>query len=156
MQGDNEKANLHALLSTPVKCVLSLAELLRIRPELWKEIASCLTEQGVETRSLNLGVRTIPQTSTESEEKEPIPVSKVGQYQPKDEGNTSLPTEIANVVSIAILDSGAGISIATKTIWEKWEKPSVRRTRMNLQLADGSLENPIGLLENVKVKSCGI
>ena len=28
--------------------------------------------------------------------------------------------------------------------------------RMNLQLADGSLESPIGLLEDVKVKSCGI
>ena len=27
---------------------------------------------------------------------------------------------------------------------------------MNLQLADGSLENPIGLLENVTMKSCGI
>ena len=27
---------------------------------------------------------------------------------------------------------------------------------MNLQLADGSLENPIGLLENVTVKYCGI
>ena len=27
---------------------------------------------------------------------------------------------------------------------------------MNLQLADGSLENPIGLLENVTIKSCGI
>ena len=27
---------------------------------------------------------------------------------------------------------------------------------MNLQLADGSLENPIGVLENVTVKSCGI
>ena len=31
-----------------------------------------------------------------------------------------------------------------------------RRTRMNLQLANGSLENPIGLLENVTIKSCGI
>ena len=58
--------------------------------------------------------------------------------------------------SIVILDSGAGISIATKTIWEKWGKPTVRQTRMNLQLADDSLENPIGLLENVTVKSCGI
>ena len=27
---------------------------------------------------------------------------------------------------------------------------------MSLQLADGSLERPIGLLENVVVKSCGI
>ena len=27
---------------------------------------------------------------------------------------------------------------------------------MNLQLADGSLENPIGLLENITITSCGI
>ena len=27
---------------------------------------------------------------------------------------------------------------------------------MNLQLADGSLGNPIGLLENITVTSCGI
>ena len=67
-----------------------------------------------------------------------------------------MPIEYEGVESIAILDSGANISIATKTIWEKWDKPTVRRTRMNLQLADGSLENPMGLLENVTVKSCGI
>ena len=32
----------------------------------------------------------------------------------------------------------------------------MRRTRMSLQLAHGSLEHPLGLLEDVKVKSCGI
>ena len=74
----------------------------------------------------------------------------------KDEGNTTLPVNYEGIESITILDSGAGISIATKTIWEKWGKPTVRTTRMNLQLADGSLENPIELLENVTVKSCGI
>ena len=57
---------------------------------------------------------------------------------------------------MAILDSGAGISIATKTIWEKWGKPTIRQTCMNLQLANDSLENPIGLLENVTVQSYGI
>ena len=60
------------------------------------------------------------------------------------------------IESIAILDSGAGISVATKSIWEKWGRPIVWSTRLNLQLADGSLENPIGLLENITVTSCGI
>ena len=32
----------------------------------------------------------------------------------------------------------------------------VKATCMNLHLANGSLENPIGLLENVIVRSCGI
>ena len=62
--------------------------------------------------------------------------------QTRDEGNTTLPIVYEGIKSIAILDSGAGISIATKSIWEKWGRPTVRRTRMNLQLADGSLENP--------------
>ena len=54
-------------------------------------------------------------------------------------------------------DSGVRISIATKSIWEKWGKVAVQSTHMNLQLATGSLENPIGVLENVTtVKSCGI
>ena len=64
--------------------------------------------------------------------------------------------EINEVVSTAILDSGAGVSIATKLMWEKWGKPAIRSTRMRLQLADGSLESPIGLLEKALVKSCGI
>lgn len=85
-----------------------------------------------------------------------MPLNKVGKYYEDDEGNTMLPMEVNKIVSIAILDSGAGVSIATKYIWEKWGKPVIRRTRMNLQLADGSLENPIGLLEQVIVKSCGI
>ena len=54
---------------------------------------------------------------------------------------TQLYLECEGIKTIVILDSGAGISIATKSIWEKWGKPTVRSTRMNLQLADGSLEN---------------
>ena len=38
----------------------------------------------------------------------------------------------------------------------KMGKPIVRSTRMNLQLADGRLENPIGILENVVLTTCGI
>ena len=48
------------------------------------------------------------------------------------------------------------MSIATKSIWEKWENLAIRRTIKNLQLAHGSLENPIGLLDHVLVKSYGI
>ena len=85
-----------------------------------------------------------------------VELNKVSGVQEKDEGNTTLPMNYKGIKSMAILDSGAGISIATKTIWEKWGKPMDRQTHMNLQLADGSLENPIGLLENITVKSCGI
>ena len=87
----------------------------------------------------------------------PVPINKVGQYCEDDQGNATLPMEINDVVSMAILDSGAGVSIATKLMWEKWGKPAIRSTQMHLQLvADGSLESPIGLLETALVKSCGI
>ena len=82
-------------------------------------------------------------------------MNKVTGLKVKDAKNTTLPVECEEIKTIAILDSGAGISIATKSIWEKWGKPTVRSTQMNLQLTDGSLENPIGLLENITVKSCG-
>ena len=58
--------------------------------------------------------------------------------------------------AIAILETGAGVSIATKSIWEKWGKRVVRKTRMQLQLADGKLARPLGILENVTLTSCGI
>ena len=57
---------------------------------------------------------------------------------------------------MAILDTGAGIGIATKAMWVKWGKKALRKTRMDLQLADGNLERPLGLLENVVIKTCGI
>ena len=61
-----------------------------------------------------------------------VELNKVSGIQEKDEGNTTLPVNYEGIESMAILDSGAGISIATKTIWEKWGKPTVRRTHMNL------------------------
>ena len=41
-------------------------------------------------------------------------------------------------------------------MWEKWGKPAIHSTRMKLQLADGYVEKPMGLLEKVVVTSCGI
>ena len=58
--------------------------------------------------------------------------------------------------SLAILDSGAGVAIATKELWDSWGNLALRKTRMKLQLADGFIESPIGLLEKVVVTSCRI
>ena len=55
-----------------------------------------------------------------------------------------------------ILDSGAGIAIATKRTWESWDRPSLRRTRITFQLADGYIEKPLVLLEKIIVTSCGV
>ena len=138
-------------MSAPIRCRMPLIELMKHRPELWE----CLTEKLVEQGVLNR--RHFSQVGpSKRSHQEPIELKKVSGIQTKDEGNTTLPINHKGIESIAILDSGAGISIATKSIWEKWGRPTIRRTRMNLQLADGSLENPIGLLENVMVTSCGI
>ena len=88
--------------------------------------------------------------------KELIELKKVSGIQTKDEGNTTLLINYKGIESIAILDSGVGINIATKSIWEKWGRPTVCCTHMNLQLAYGSLENPISSIENITVTSCGI
>ena len=69
--------------------------------------------------------------------------------------NTTLPIEL-NGKHIAILDSGAGIAIATKNTWEQWGKPALILSQMKLQLADGHIQRPIGLLERVLVTTCGI
>ena len=86
---------------------------------------------------------------------EPVPLKKLGEYCERAKGNTTLPIKCNNVKSEAILDIGAGVVIATKKIWEFWGKPTLKKTRLKLQLVDGSMESPIGLLENMVVTSCG-
>ena len=86
-----------------------------------------------------------------------MPINTVA-YVPKtdDTGNTTLPLEHSDYKAIAILDIGGGVSIATRSIWEKWGKRALRKTRMQLQLANGKLARPLGILENVTITSCGI
>ena len=69
-------------------------------------------------------------------------------------GNSMLPIQMDKGKTLAILDMSAWISIATKSMWIKWGKLSLRKTRMELQLADGNLEHPLGMLENVEF--CGV
>ena len=66
-----------------------------------------------------------------------VPANKVGEYSKGEDGNITLPIEYNNAKTLAILDSKASIAIATKSLWEAWGKPAIRRTRMKLQLADG-------------------
>ena len=87
---------------------------------------------------------------------EPVLLNKVGDYCEGQDGNTTLPMKFNNVTSLAIVDSGAGVAIETKQIWDSWGQPSLRKTRMKLQLANGYVERPMGLLEKVVVSSCNI
>ena len=76
-----------------------------------------------------------------------MPLNKVGDYREGEGRNTTIPVEYAELRTLAILESGAGVSIATKKIWEAWGISALRKTRMKLQLANGYIERPIGLLE---------
>lgn len=145
--------DLQKLMATPVlPWTLTLGELLKLKPELLKGLVQNLITQG----ELAKGTldQLAPTLNTVHEQR--VGINNVNGIRGKDEGSTTLLVEYGAIVYIAILDNGARISIAIRSIWEKWGKPIVRGTRMKLQLADGSLENPIGLLENITVKSCGI
>ena len=86
-----------------------------------------LVEQGVLNKG-RLSQIGLPKTTY----LEPMELKKVSGIQAKDEGNTTLPVTYVGIQSIAILDSGFGISIATKGIWEIWERPTIQQIRTNL------------------------
>ena len=55
---------------------------------------------------------------------EPVPLNKVGDYCEGEDSNTTIPVDFNGQQTLAILDSGAGVAIATKRIWESWGKPA--------------------------------
>ena len=148
-----DAANLQAMMSAPVTCTLPLADLLKLRPHLWENVAG-LSKMGEFCKKHHIEPKSIKPAKGQSVS---VPINAVA-YVPKTEetGNTTLPIEYNKYKAIAILDTGAGISIATKSVWEKWGKLALRKTRVQLQLADGKLAKPLGMLENVTVESCGI
>lgn len=60
--------------------------------------------------------------------------NKVGDYCEGENGNNTLLVEFNDFTNIAILDSDAGIAIATKSMWEEWENLALRKTQMRLHL----------------------
>ena len=150
-----DMANLRAVLSAPVTATLPLSDFLKVKPEMWDSVANMLQKRGINITKRDIDNKSLKGSESVSLQ---LPVCKVTNYeQPsRDKGNTTLPVEFQGTKTMAILDTGAGVSIATKAIWEKWGKRALRKTRMTLQLADKNLELPLGLLEHVIVKSCGI
>lgn len=141
-------------MSTPIRCTLPLSGVLRARPELWKKIGKYLRQIGIDVPVTDK----VPIIRSDAGKCnfEPVPLNKVGDYCEGEDSNTMIPVEFNKKYTLAILDSGAGVAIATKRIWESWGGPAMRKTRMKLQLADGYIEKPIGLLEKVVVTSCGV
>ena len=121
---------------------MTLEELRDCKPSLWEKL---LEKWGVRKRLL----------------KEALPskeLCKVNTYAKAegDKDNTTLNVRKDSHLHQAILDTGAGVSIVTKETWIKWGKRALTSTRMGLQLADGEVKYPIGLLEDSSISICGI
>ena len=126
-QGMTTKGNLDTrglieILSTPVTCTITLAELLRIKPEMWANVGECLKKFGIKnpTQRIKEGLDEIEKPGNTR----PVPLNRVGEYCEGEDGNTTLPVEFQGVTTMAILDSGAGVAIATKEMWKTWGKPA--------------------------------
>ena len=133
MNGEKDTKNLSSLLSTFIECRLTLGELLRVRPYLWNDLAETLEKMGIK------GIHPKRIEDMKRINKTPIdvqlvPLNKVGDYCEGEDGNITLSIEYNDVNTLFILENGAGIAIATKSIWEAWRRPAIRRKRMKLQL----------------------
>ena len=153
--GVKDTANLQVILLTPVTATLPLVDFLKVIPKLWEYVAKMMRSQGF---CLTKKMLEREQNKEDPGSVRQVPFNKVSSYQErnKDKGNVTLPLEYNGVKTMAILDTRAGIGIATKAMWVKWGKKALRKTCMDLQLADGNLEQSLGLLENVIMKTCGI
>ena len=141
------------MLLAPVSCTLSLKELLQVRPHLWSKVADSLFAPNHRPPSRVCESTSFhnPQ-STKSTTRMPLSIGKVSDPSDHVSGHTTLPVKYGGKESMAILDSGAGISIVTKRVWIKWEKPTVYKVCMSLQLADGSLNTALRLVEDIIVE----
>ena len=125
-----DTANFHILMSALVKVSMTLAKILRAKPQLWQEVTTCLNKMGIPIIEME------PIHAREKVQKgvkcEPLPINKVGYYCEGEDNNTTLPIEFNELRRLAILDSGASVAIATKEVWDSWGKLSLRKTRMKL------------------------
>ncbi|MCO5564867.1 hypothetical protein L7F22_018535 [Adiantum nelumboides] len=137
--------SMHEVMSAPIQCTITLFELLKIKPYAWDEMGKHLEKMGLKIPLQELSINgQSSKTPQEDANTKPVSINKVGEYCEGEEGNTTLLVEYKGVKTLAILDSGAGVAIATKDIWEKWDRPTLRKTRMMLQLTDGYTEKPLG------------
>ena len=141
----------------PMTCTIPLADLIKIRPNLWEKVVE-FPKVGEFCKKHNIETSDI-QRKPNTKKRKPIlvPINKVSLQANENElENTTLLDEFNDCNVIAILDTRARAGIATKSIWKKWEKLALRRTRMQLQLMDGTLAKPLGMLERITITSCGI
>ena len=148
--------NLQAILAAPVTATLPLMDFLKVKPEMWAQVSRMLQNKGYACMG-NFNPENHKEIAAGTSVQK-LSFNKLNNYgkHRADKGNSMLPIQMGKVKTLAILDTGAGVSIATKAMWIKWGQLSLQKTRIELQLADGNLEHPLGMLENVLVESCGV
>ena len=128
---ERDTVNLAAILSTPIECRLTFGELLKVRPNLWTDLAGTLQSMGIKgIREEH--IKLLKENNQTPSSVQLVPLNKVGEYCEGVDQNITLPIEYNDIKTLAILDSGVGVAIATKNIWEKWGKPAIRKTRLKL------------------------
>ncbi|GJX59885.1 DNA-directed DNA polymerase [Tanacetum coccineum] len=71
----------------------------------------------------------------------------------KDLGSFTIPCDIGQLhIDNALVDLGASISLMPYTMYKKLGLGEPKATRMSLELADGSIQYPRGIIENVLIK----
>ena len=94
-----------------------MAKLLKAKPKLQKEVGKCLKHIGIDLSFVEKVASS--STTTCIPKSELVPINKVGQHNDGEDANTTLLVELKGYKHISILDSGAGIAIATKSTWEQ-------------------------------------
>ena len=120
-----DTTNIQTFMSTPVMVTLTLAEILKVKPKLWQEIITCLGQEGVQ--KIKTKLNQMPGDGVGKVKCEPVPINKVRDYCGGEDSNTTLPVEFNEIKSMAILDSGAGVAIATKDVWYAWGNPTLKK-----------------------------
>ena len=107
-----DTTTLHALLSAKVKVTMTLAKVLKKRPELWLEVVKSLKKMGIHLPSVDAIQKVVKETKL-NVRCEQVPLNKVGDYSEGNDNNTTLLVEYNDVQNLAILDSGAGVALIT-------------------------------------------
>lgn len=128
----SETRSLQAILSAPITATLPLMDFLKVKPKLWAQVSKLLRHRGYfKNGHVNQEQGKIPVPESHIQKVSLNKLNNVGKYK-VDKGNSMLPVQVNKVKTLAILDTGARISIATREMWIKWGKLSLRKTRMEL------------------------
>ena len=99
-------------MSTTIECQLTLGELLKVKPYLWNDSAKNLQKIGIKGIP-NEHFKQFKENNQTPTSVQPVPLKKVGEYCDRENGNITLSIEYNDVKTLAILNSGAGLTIAS-------------------------------------------